>query len=334
MPTTWQPREVTGGATRVHAPDPAGPPFPASPEADEQGSLFTVRSPERTLDEVILDAGTRQRVEQVLARIVHHDTLMRDWQLGRIARDRLGVAINLYGPPGTGKTLCAEAIAHRLGRRLLVVSYAELESRYVGETPKNIVRAFRAAAEGDAVMVFDEADSVLGKRLTEVTQSADHAVNVSRSVMLTELDRFTGVVVFTSNLPGNYDPAFVRRLLAHVELAPPDHETLVRLWDHLVPPAVPRTDDLTGESVAEAAVGLTGGDLVNVVLGAAAAAVGRPEDHRRVTLDDVRQQIGHVRQARRVVGTGPRQRTVSLTRVDPALVDQLDPPDQLDRPEG
>jgi hypothetical protein len=140
-----------------------------------------------------------------------------DFGLGEIDPYGGRTAINLYGPPGTGKSFAADAIANELGMGIIRVSYAEIESKYVGETPKNIKAAFQKARETNALLFFDEADSVLGRRLTSVTQSTDHAVNVSRSVMLLELDRFSGVTVFATNLAVNYDPAFVRRILGHIE---------------------------------------------------------------------------------------------------------------------
>ena len=103
---------------------------------------------------------------------------MDGWGLRRLFPHLSGTALNLYGPPGTGKTLCAEALAYELGRPLLVADYAEIESKYVGDTPKNIVRCFEQAEHAEAVLFFDEADLILGSRLSSVSQSADHGVNV------------------------------------------------------------------------------------------------------------------------------------------------------------
>lgn len=212
------------------------------------------------------------------------------------------VAINFFGPPGTGKTFCAEAIAKRLKKQLISVNYAEIESKYVGETPKNITAAFQKAQETDSVLFFDEADSILGKRLTNVTQSADHGVNVSRSVMLLQLDRFDGVVVFASNLPENYDGAFVRRILAHVQFELPDKDCRIRLWQTLLPAEVPRQHDVTVEWLADQSAALAGGDILNVVKLAASQAVSRPAATCQVSREDIESAISQVRDGKDKVG--------------------------------
>ncbi|WP_198287005.1 ATP-binding protein [Frankia sp. QA3] len=246
----------------------------------------------------------RERVLSVLSLIENHETLFVTWNLAKIDPYRRGVAINLYGPSGTGKSLCAEAIAHQTGRPFINVNYAQIESRYVGQTPKNIEAAFDAARDARAVVIFDEADALLGSRLSNVTQSADHAVNMSRTTMLRQLDLFDGVVVFTTNYPKNYDAAFVRRILAHVRFELPDLETRLRLWRHMLPDELPCADDVDSEILARESDGLAGGDLVNVVVAAATIAVNRPAQ-RRVRLADLTAEIAAVRRARAEVGKSP-----------------------------
>src|SRR6266566_2266967 len=138
-------------------------------------SLFTGRTsaravevvaPQRTFADVILPPATRRTLDEALAQVRNHTLIFNRWGLGERHASGLGLAFNFAGAPGTGKTICAEAIAHALGMKLLVVNYAEVESMWVGETPKNIVAAFRAATEQRAVLLFDEADSIAGRRST------------------------------------------------------------------------------------------------------------------------------------------------------------------------
>ncbi len=171
-----------------------------------------------------------------------------------------------------------------------------------GKPRKTSKAAFKKAHEAGAVLFFDEADSILGKRLTNVTQSADHGVNVSRSVMLLELDKFDGVVIFASNLPKNYDGAFVRRILAHIEFELPDADCLNQLWGYLLPDETPRTDDITRQWLAQESAGLSGGDILNVVKLAASQAVVRQVEDRRITHADIREAIFQVRNAKMKVG--------------------------------
>jgi SpoVK/Ycf46/Vps4 family AAA+-type ATPase len=267
--------------------------------------VFAAEDPRRSLDDLIVPDGVRSRIESALSLIQHHETLFITWNLAKIDPYHRGVAINLYGPSGTGKSLCAEAIAHRIGRPFINVNYAQIESRYVGQTPKNIESAFSAAREKNAVLIFDEADAMLGSRLSHVTQSADHAVNVSRTTMLRQLDRFDGLVVFTTNFPENYDAAFVRRILTHVRFELPDLGTRLRLWSHMLPAELPRADDVDIGVLAEESAGLAGGDLVNVVIVAATMAVGQPAERRVVRLEHLRSEIRSAQRARGEVGKPP-----------------------------
>ena len=170
-------------------------------DASEQRlALFEVETPQRRMADLVVPDGVRLQINSLLTKIRHHSVLYEDFGLAEIDPHGGRTAINLYGPPGTGKTFAAEAIANELGMSIIRANYAEIESKYVGETPKNIKAAFQKAREAGAVLFFDEADSILGKRLSNVRQSTDHAVNVSRSVMLLELDSFDGVTIFATNL--------------------------------------------------------------------------------------------------------------------------------------
>src|SRR5918996_4760274 len=117
-------------------------------------------TPARTLADVVLPPETRRTLEEALAEVRNHTLIFGRWGLGERHTSGLGLAFNFAGPPGTGKTICAEAIAHELGMKLLLVNYAEVESMWMGETPKNVAALFRTAAEQRAVLFFDEADAI------------------------------------------------------------------------------------------------------------------------------------------------------------------------------
>ena len=264
---------------------------------------FVPEEPARGLDQLVVSEDTVRAITSVLSKIRNHHVLYEEWGLAAVDPMGRRTAINLYGPPGTGKSLCAEGIARELSMSLIRVSYAELESKYVGETPKNIEAAFAKAKATNSVLFFDEADSILGKRLTSVTQSADHGVNVSRSVMLIQMDRFEGVVVFATNLASNYDGAFVRRIIGHVNIPLPDLECRERIWMLHLPEAMPRDDDVTAAVLAEHSKGLSGGDILNATVSAATRAVDREGEARRVQLRDLREAIGAIRRAQEEVGS-------------------------------
>ena len=321
MPGNWQLSDPLGAKGTVgsqparHPPARTPPPSPA----EEDKPVFAAEDPRRTLDDLIVPGSVRDRVQSALSLLRNHDTLFIEWNLAKIDPYHRGTAINLYGPSGTGKSMCAEAITHEVGRPFINVNYAQIESRYVGQTPKNIEAAFDAAREQNAVLIFDEADAMLGSRFSQVTQSADHAVNVSRTTMLRHLDRFAGLVVFTTNFPENYDAAFVRRILAHIRFDLPDNETRLRLWKYLLPRELPVSGDVEFSVLAAESAGLAGGDLVNVLIRAATTAVNRHGAQRVVTLEDLRTEVRAARQAKSEVGKAPEgARLVSVRQVPAA----------------
>jgi SpoVK/Ycf46/Vps4 family AAA+-type ATPase len=233
-------------------------------------------TPERTLADVVLPPRTQRTLEQALAEVRNHTLIFSRWGLGERHTSGRGLAFNFAGPPGTGKTICAEAIAHELGMKLLVVDYAEAESMWIGETPKNIVAAFRAAAEKNAVLFFDEADAIATRRSAGAPLRADREANLTVNILLRELEAFNGIVIFATNLATNLDPAFERRIRTHVLFEMPGVEERARIWLlQIHPQKTPLAPDVDFRQLAERYV-LSGGDIKNAVIKAAAAAAAEP----------------------------------------------------------
>jgi SpoVK/Ycf46/Vps4 family AAA+-type ATPase len=258
---------------------------------NERMDNFEPQQPKHSLDQLILEAETLQRIREAINVLISQDLIYDAWGLKTVARTGRRVALNFYGPPGTGKTLAADAIANILGKELLIISYAELESKYVGETPKNIQAAFKKASECGAVLFFDEADSILGKRLTNISQSADNSINVARSTTLIELDNFDGIVIFASNLVKNYDTAFLRRMLAHIEFKLPAKAEREKIWKCHIPPQLPLDKQVNFSALAQSSEGAAGGDIQNAVLLAASYASMRQEAEKVVKESDFQRAI-------------------------------------------
>jgi SpoVK/Ycf46/Vps4 family AAA+-type ATPase len=232
--------------------------------------------PRRTFDDVILPPATRRALDMALAQVTQHDLVFNRWGLGERHPTGLGLAFNFAGPPGTGKTICAEAIAHALGRRLLVVRYADVESLWMGETSKNVTSIFRAAGEARAVLLFDEADAIAARRSTSVDYGFQRESNTVVSVLLQELESYTGVVIFATNLAANLDPAFERRIRTHVLFEMPDAADRERIWRvQLHPTRTPLAADVDFGALAQR-YEVSGGDIRNAVLKAALAAAAEP----------------------------------------------------------
>jgi len=256
-------------------------------------SFFTSRNmrrvvetvtPERTLADVVLPAQTRRTLEQALAQVRNHTLIYRNWGLGERHTSGRGLTFNFAGPPGTGKTICAEAVAHAVSMKLLVVDYAEAESMWVGETPKNIAGIFRAAGEQNAVLFFDEADAIATRRSTGGTLPYDREMNLTVNVLLRELEAFNGIVIFATNLAANFDPAFERRIRTHVLFEMPGPEDRVQIWQlQIHPRKTPLAPDVDFKQLAER-YAVSGGDIKNAVLKAASAAAAEagPDAAKRI----------------------------------------------------
>ena len=264
---------------------------------------FEARHPKFKMTDVILPESVRQEIRTLRSRIKNYDLIYREWGFENIDRKGVNVAVSFYGPPGTGKTMCAEALASELGQGILEVNYAEIESKYVGETPKNIVAAFAAAKRSNAILFFDEADSILGRRLTNVTQSADQAVNNSRSVMLKQLDAFEGIIIFATNLARNFDGAFVRRILQHIYVSPPDEGCRLLLWKKMISPKVPGFELLDFGELARNSDGLSGGLIKNAALLSLSELAECPHAERKLSVRSITQAIACVRRSQQEVGT-------------------------------
>lgn len=240
------------------------------------GGLADVVVPQRTFRDVVLPEATQQALNRALTQIEKHDVLYRDWGLAERHSTGLGLAFNFAGPPGTGKTICAEAVAHRLERTLMIVRQADLQSMWVGKTGKNVATLFEAAEETNAVLFFDEADAIASRRFASTNQGYERESNAVVSVLLRELESFGGVVIFATNLATSFDPAFERRIRTHVLFELPGPELRERIWRvQLHPYKTPLAADVDFEALAER-YAVSGGDIKNAVLKAAQAAIAEP----------------------------------------------------------
>jgi SpoVK/Ycf46/Vps4 family AAA+-type ATPase len=260
-------------------------------------------TPRRSFDDVILPPATRRALDGALAQVTQHDLIFNQWGLGERHPSGLALAFNFAGPPGTGKTICAEAIAHALGRRLLLLRYAELESLWAGETPKNVAAVFRRAREERAVLLFDEADALATRRSTSVQHGYEREFNTTISVLLQELERYDGVVIFATNLAANFDPAFERRIRTHVLFEMPGEDEREQIWRvQLHPLRTPLAEDVDFRALARE-YEVSGGDIRNAVLKAAlaAAAEAGPDAAKRIHQRHFTAAIEDVLAARRVM---------------------------------
>ena len=194
-------------------------------------------------EQLVLPEDRLLQLRQALDRLVHQDRVIDDWGFLDSRPGARGVRLLFCGPPGTGKTFGAEVMAHALDADLLVVDISRVVSKWIGETEKNLAAAFDAAEQTRAVLLFDEADALFGKR-TEVSDAHDRYANLETAYLLSRLERFDGLTILTTNLRQNIDPAFTRRLEFIVEFDEPSHDERVALWRGHLPLQAPLDDDV------------------------------------------------------------------------------------------
>ena len=224
-------------------------------------------TPKVTLEDVILDEVTRERVAAFVQAARRRSTVFGSWGFGKKATYGKGLSALFSGPSGTGKTLTAEAVAGELGQVLYPVRMDTIVSKYVGETEKNLAQIFAAARESDAVILFDEADAIFGKRLDEGGHHA-HYINQQINVLLSQLERFDGLVLLATNRAESFDEAFERRIRFHIRFNMPDVRARAAIWRRLLPAEAPVDEDVDFDALAMK-FEFTGGTIKSVLLRAA-----------------------------------------------------------------
>jgi len=217
-----------------------------------------------TMADVVLPETERTKVDEVLDACRIKDFVQNKWGLGERLVTGRGISVLFDGPPGTGKTLCAEVLARELDRPLFRVHVPNVVSKWVGETEKNISEIFTRAKATQAVLLFDEADSLFSKR-TEVKSSNDRYSNQEVNLLLQELERYDGVVILTTNLFGGLDDALKRRIAYRVTFALPGPAERARIWETLMPRRAPIAADVNYEKLA-ASYEFAGGHIKNAIV--------------------------------------------------------------------
>jgi MoxR-like ATPase len=222
----------------------------------------------RTLDELVVPRSTRATLDRLIWYVDHRNRMAADPAFDRRFRASYGPLVLFAGRSGTGKTLAAEGVAHALGRPLVVVDLAQLVSKYIGETEKNIDGILSAAESSGVVLFFDEADALFASR-TEVQSSNDRYANLEVGYLLQRVEQHRGLVILATNLRQSVDEAFLRRLLFRVEFPAPTSFERERIWDQLLPARRAPGIDLAAIAREHR---MSGGELRNAALKAMALA--------------------------------------------------------------
>jgi len=229
--------------------------------------------PRRTRADLVLTAEQEEQFEELLSRYRMRRVVYEDWGLAAVPS--AGVVALLSGPSGTGKTTAAEIVAGELGLDLYLVDISAVVSKYIGETEKNLEAIFDAAAAGNHVLLFDEADALFGAR-TAVTDARDRYANIEVAYLLQRLETFDGILLMTTNLIGNIDQAFMRRVHVAIDFPVPVAAERQRIWERWLAEGAPIGDVDVTELARR--VEVSGGVIRNACLTAAFLAAAGHSD--------------------------------------------------------
>lgn len=233
-----------------------------------------------SFDSVILAEDKRQQILEALEQISQHDLIFNKWGFSETIEKGRGVSLLFYGPPGTGKTLMAQAIADRLEMELVIISTAEVESSEPGQAERNIRAQFEGAKDGKKILLFDECDSLIYER-----SSVGSILAAQVNELLSSLEKFDGISIFTTNRLGTLDEAFNRRLALKLEFDLPDRDQRVEIWKRMFPKKAPVDKDVDWYRLA--VVEISGGYIKNAVLRAVriAAIEKVPKSKKKIRME-------------------------------------------------
>ena len=243
----------------------------ARPRLDELAQRIDAKA---TWDSLILPKKEQATIQELSAHVAQRSQVYEDWGFSSKSSRGLGISALFAGASGTGKTTAAEVIAQDLKLDLYRIDLSAVVSKYIGETEKNLRRIFDAAEGGGAILLFDEADALFGKR-SDVNDSKDRYANMEVSYLLQRMEAYRGLAILTTNLKNSLDQAFLRRLRFVVQFPFPDVKQRTEIWRQVFPAETP-TQDLVYERLAK--LSITGGNIRNIALNAAflAAADQQP----------------------------------------------------------
>ena len=224
-------------------------------------------TPRYTWSDIVLPDDQLTLLREIVATVRARSLVLEEWGVGRKLASSPGVTMLFSGPPGTGKTMAAEVIAAELSLDLYKIDLSTIVSKYIGETEKNLERIFSEAQSSNAILFFDEADAIFGKR-SEVKDAHDRYANIEISYLLQRMEAYDGVTILATNLRANLDEAFTRRLQFAVDFPFPDEGYRLLIWQTLLPPGVPHEPDLDFELLARR-FKLAGGNIRNILVSAA-----------------------------------------------------------------
>lgn len=242
---------------------------------NQLGSIAAAVTSTYTWEDLVLGEEQREHLDMICNQVKYQSQVGEEWGFHRKTLYGRGISAVFYGPPGTGKTMAAQVIANELGFVLYRVDISQIVSKYIGETEKNISDLFRRARNTNAILFFDEADALFAKR-SEVKDFHDRNANMETAHLLQQIEDYEGISILATNLVGNLDDAFKRRIKFMVHFSFPVTEVRKQLWETILPQETPREEEIDFSFFAEQ-FELTGSSIKEILTSAAflSAAEGR-----------------------------------------------------------
>jgi ATP-dependent 26S proteasome regulatory subunit len=249
--------------------------------------LATKIEPRATWDDLVLPEDETAQLHELCNRFVYRDKVLNEWGFAKKLSYGLGITALFSGGSGTGKTMAAEVIANALGLDLYRIDLAQVVSKYIGETEKNLDKLFTSAANANAILFFDEADALFGKR-SEVKDSHDRYANLEISYLLQKMEQYEGIAILATNLSENLDQAFTRRLAFSIHFPFPDEAARLKLWTRAWPQALAVSESIDRPLLSRE-LKVSGGNIKNIGLSAAFFAA---ESNAAIGMDHLLCAIG------------------------------------------
>ena len=245
--------------------------------------------------DLILPPNCQQQLDEIINYVKHYDKVYEQWGFHNKIGSNKGLNILFSGPPGTGKTMAAEVIANSLQLDAYKIDLSAIVSKYIGETEKNLNRIFAEAETSNAILFFDEADALFGKR-SEVQDAHDRYANIETSYLLQKMEEYSGIVILATNFKRNMDNAFVRRLHFCVDFPLPNSEERLQIWKNIWPDKVPLNSEIDFSKLAKN-LEITGANIRNIVLAAAFKAIEEADSYSK---DNIQIDISHLMHSSRL----------------------------------
>lgn len=236
--------------------------------------------PLATLDDLVLPEAQKAVLKEIAVHVKHRQKVYHEWGFAGKSTRGLGISAMFSGESGTGKTMASEVLANELKLDLYRIDLSQIVNKYIGETEKNLKKVFEAAEGSGAILLFDEADALFGKR-SEVKDSHDRYSNIEVSYLLQKMEEYRGLAILTTNMKASLDKAFLRRIRFVVHFPFPDAQMRAEIWKRVFPKQTP-THGLNLQKLAN--LNVAGGNIRNIALNAAFSAAGKGG---AVTMQDI-----------------------------------------------